>query len=133
MSGEADLFISYASEDSAVAGRLHAELVRRGVAVWFDRATIEIGEDFARVIEAGLGRARYGLVVVSPDSLRKAWPRHETASLLAGGERVLPVLHRITPAEVERVAPALGRLSSVPTSAGLEAVVDRVLSALRRS
>ena len=128
------IFLSYASEDRAVADRLYAELTRRGLDVWFELRAILIGDDFAEVISEGLMHARFGLLLVSPDSMRKFWPQREFAALLRGVEvqRILPVLHRITPAEVKRVSPELARFNALHTSSGLDHIVDQVLQAVSR-
>lgn len=131
---ERDIFLSYASEDRAVAARLHTELTLRGLDVWFDQQTILIGDNFAEVISEGLTHARFGLLLVSPDSMRKAWPQREFAALLRSAEvhRILPVLHRMTPAELERVSPGLARVRTLHTKAGLDHIVGQVLQAVSR-
>lgn len=128
--GAARIFLSYASEDHRVADRIYTELTRRGLSVWLDRDYVNLGDDFANSIAHALERARCGLLLVSPDSLRKAWPKREFAALMRRGVQILPIYHRITSAEVARVDPELAKLSAISTKEGLDRIVDRVLRAL---
>jgi hypothetical protein len=86
-----DIAISYASEDRAVAETLANRLTARGVNVFYDRsADIQAslwGKDlYAYFAELYSKRARYCLVVISSNYVRKAWTRHE---LQAAQERAL--------------------------------------------
>jgi hypothetical protein len=70
-----DVFISHASGDKeAIARPLSAALVERGVRVWFDEATLELGDSLRRKIDEGLAQCSYGIVILSPRFLQKAWP-----------------------------------------------------------
>jgi replicative DNA helicase len=132
---EFDIFISHASEDKDVIVRPLAEQLRqRGLRVWMDETEIKLGDSLRRSIDRGLSKSRYGLVVLSPDFLRKEWPQKELDGLVAredGAEKViLPVWHNVTRAEVVSFSPPLGDKLAVPTSMGLSHVVDEILKVL---
>ena len=91
-----DVFISYASEDrKSLAEPLAIELERAGLRVWFDRGEVSAGDRLLREINDGLAQSRYGLVILSPDFVKKQWPRDELAALFAR-DTLLPVVHRMT-------------------------------------
>jgi len=72
----ADIFLSYARQDAAVAERIARELGKRGWSVWFDRE-IPAHETFADVIAAELEKARAVLVLWSSAAVDSQWVRSE--------------------------------------------------------
>ena len=79
-----DIFISHASEDKDEVVRPLAEQLRhRGLRVWMDETEIKLGDSLRRSIDHGLSKSRYGLVVLSPDFLKKEWPQKELDGLVA--------------------------------------------------
>jgi hypothetical protein len=72
----ADIFISYAREDRAVAENLAALLARRGWRVWWDRE-LRIGNEYAPEIERELNKARCVVVLWSRHSVEKEWVKAE--------------------------------------------------------
>lgn len=63
------IFISYASEDLAVAGRLAEGLRAAGLEVWFDKNALHMGDDWARSIRRGIERCSLFLPVISRQTL----------------------------------------------------------------
>lgn len=97
---EWDVFISHASEDKDDFVRPLAERLRHeGLRVWYDDFTLTVGDSLRRSIDRGLAKSRYGVVVISPNFLKKEWPQKELDGLVArevGGIKViLPVWHNI--------------------------------------
>lgn len=89
-----DLFVSHASEDKDRFVRpLVEQLAEAGLTVWFDEATLKVGDSLVGSIEAGLSQSRFGIVVLSPAFFARGWPRRELDALtnreLATGESVL--------------------------------------------
>ena len=77
-----DVFIADASEDKEPFVRdLAHELLRRGVVVWFDETCLELGDSLKRVIEVGLKKSNYGVVVLSKHFFKKEWPQKELDAL----------------------------------------------------
>jgi len=132
---EFDIFISHASEDKEEVARPLAEQLRqRGLRIWMDETEIRLGDSLRRSIDCGLSKSRYGLVILSPDFLRKEWPQKELDGLVAredGVEKViLPVWHNITRAMVVSRSPSLGDKLAVQTSKGIPHVVEEILKVL---
>ena len=93
-----DVFLCHASEDKpGVARPLYTHLESCGVRCWLDEAEIAWGESILAKIQEGMSRARFVLVVLSPQFLQKPWPQKELRSALtleieAGRSIVLPLL-----------------------------------------
>jgi formylglycine-generating enzyme required for sulfatase activity len=94
----ADIFISYAREDSSRARALAVALERRDWSVWWDRR-IPDGRDFNRYIEEKLAEASCVVVLWSTASVDSKFVRDEAAEGLNG---------RLVPALLEAVRPPLG-------------------------
>ncbi len=135
---EWDVFISHASEDKAAfVGPLAMRLQERGLRVWYDNFTLTVGDSLRRSIDRGLGRSRYGVVVISPDFLKKEWPQKELDGLVAreveGVKVILPVWHNINEPEVRAYSPTLADKLGVSSSKGLDHVTDQLLKAIGHS
>jgi TIR domain-containing protein/SIR2-like protein len=63
------IFVSYASEDLEAASRLVEGLRAAGLEVWFDKAALQLADDWARSIRRGIERCSLFLPVVSRQSL----------------------------------------------------------------
>lgn len=95
----ANIFLSYAREDSVKAGRVAAALERGGHSVWWDRH-IGTGSRFSAEIDAALREADRVVVLWSARSVQSAWVLDEAAVGRDSG-RLVPVL-------IEAVEPPLG-------------------------
>ena len=132
-----DVFISHASEDKAdVAKPLADMLIAKGFKVWYDEYTLTIGDNLRRSIEHGLADSRYGIVVLSPNFFAKKWTQLELDGLFAlerpGQKKILPVWHNVTAAEVEQFSSFMAMRLGVPTTAGLDQVVAKIIQAICR-
>jgi hypothetical protein len=128
---EWDVFISHASEDKAeVALPLAVELRRRGMRVWLDAQKLSLGDKLREKISEALRLSRFGVVVLSPNSASKQWPRDEISALMARErndiKRVLPVLHHLDADEVADAFPLLADRLSVSTAAGIGSIADAI-------
>jgi len=135
---EWDVFISHASEDKESFVRpLAKRLQQHGLRVWFDELTLTVGDSLRRSIDRGLARSRYGIVVISPDFLKKEWPQKELDGLVAreieGIKVILPVWHNIGAEEIRAFSPMLADRLAAPSSAGLHHVAERLLEAIRQT
>lgn len=75
-------FISYASQDSDFATRLHADLRQQRVRCWFAPEDLKIGEKFWHRIEESIRLYDKLLVVLSRHSVNSTWVEHEVMAAL---------------------------------------------------
>lgn len=132
-----DVFISHASEDKEkIAAPLADELQRRGLRIWYDDVSLELGDSLRQAIDAGLARSRYGVAILSPHFFAKHWPQRELDGLSSrevGGKKViLPVWHGVTHAEVAAYSPSLAGRFAVSTDRGIAHVADVIERVVRR-
>jgi hypothetical protein len=136
-SHEWDVFISHASEDKDVIARPLAEALRaKGLKVWFDEATLTLGDSLRQSIDRGLARSQYGIVILSEAFFSKHWPQRELDGLDArevnGVKVILPVWHGVDHAVVARHSPTLAGRLAVSSSRGIPEVVQAILKVLGR-
>ena len=127
-----DVFISHASEDKETFVRgLAEELKLRGLKVWYDEFTMEIGDSLSRSIDKGLANSRYGIVVLSKAFFKKKWPQKELAGLTARersrGKVILPIWHGVTHDEVLRYSVTLADRVALVSSWGQLKVAEEIL------
>ncbi|HEV3000302.1 MAG TPA: toll/interleukin-1 receptor domain-containing protein [Solirubrobacteraceae bacterium] len=92
-----DVFISYATSDSAVVAPIQKEIENHGLTVWRDKSSIRLGERLRAAINNGIRRSRSIVVFISRRSLASPWVLNEldAAMLREVRERrtvVIPVL-----------------------------------------
>jgi hypothetical protein len=132
-----DLFVSHASEDKESFVRpFVAALQDAHLEVWFDEATLQVGDRLIQSIERGLARSRFGIVVLSPAFFEKNWPRVELDALtnreLATGEKVLlPVWLDVSADDVGLYSPLLADRYAIIGSRGVEYTASRVAEVVR--
>jgi CRP-like cAMP-binding protein len=134
-----DLFLSHASEDKdPIARPLYAALTAKGISVWFDEATLELGDSLREKIEEGLSKCRYGVVILSPTFLKKHWPNRELDGLVAretasGDKAILPVWYDLDDKMLVQYSPTLAGRLAVRSEEGIGVVVEKILRVLRRA
>jgi hypothetical protein len=133
-----DVFISHASEDKAkFADSLAKALTNRGLRVWYDEMVLAVGDSLRREIDKGLALSRFGIVILSPHFFEKHWTNKELDGLAAkeasGADKVvLPVWHNVSREEVAKYSLPLADKIGVPSSKGLDKVVEALLLAINK-
>jgi hypothetical protein len=64
----AGVFLSHSSKDKPFVTRLAADLVARGIPVWFDSWELEIGDSLSERIFEGIDESTYLILALSADS-----------------------------------------------------------------
>jgi len=129
---EYDVFLSHASEDKeSIVRPLYEELTRRGIKVWFDEATLELGDSLRQKIDEGLRICRFGVVILSVSFFEKKWPQIELDALLAretasGDKAILPIWHNLGSDEILQYSPILASKLAADTSKGISSVSDQI-------
>jgi hypothetical protein len=66
------IFVSYASENLDAAARLAGDLRAADLEVWFDKNTLQMGDDWARSIRRGIKECSLFMPVISRQSISEA-------------------------------------------------------------
>ncbi len=132
---EYHVFISHASEDKQEVVRPLAEgLEARGLKVWLDEVQMTLGDNLRREIDKGLAQSRYGVVVLSPDYLRKEWPLKELDSLMSLEtglhKKILPIWHKVNSEDIAQYSPLMAGKLAAPSSKGLNHLINEVVRAV---
>lgn len=129
-----DAFISHASEDKVFVKQLTDTMMRMGISVWYDDYELRVGDSIRGAINEGLLASRFGVVVLSPNFIKKPWPKRELAALsnLAGDEpRLLPILHNMSIGELTQHEPLLADVKAAKSSDGWRAVAYELAARIK--
>lgn len=114
-----DVFLCHAWDDrKGAAKELHDLLVSHGVKVWFSENDILLGVPMMRAIDKGLATSRIGIVLVTPELLKKIQNEgvaERELSVLLAGQRLIPILHNTTFEALNLVSPLLASRGGLNT------------------
>jgi hypothetical protein len=130
-----DAFICHASEDKeAFVSDLADALTARGLAVWYDKFALKVGDSLRRSIDRGLSQSRYGIVILSKNFFQKEWPQKELDALVSREVEhekvILPVWHNVESADVEQFSRLLADRLALNSTDGIEAVADAIVDVI---
>lgn len=103
-----DVFVSYASENRAMALKVRDRLEAKGVHVWLDVQKLESGEDYDRSIREHIENCSVFLPLLSHVTVEILKPRYfrkEWRYAISAAEMRPPVLPFIHPIAIEDVSP----------------------------
>jgi hypothetical protein len=115
-----DVFLCHAWDDrQGSAKELHDLLEASGVKVWFSEKDIALGEPFLREIDGGLAKSRVGIVLVTPNFLKRIHGRSiadKKLSVLLHGGKLVPIIHGTTFAALNNESPMLASRNGLSTA-----------------
>lgn len=86
-----DVFISYKSEDSAMAIRVRDTLEANGIPCWIAERDISAGSNYAADIPNAIAQCRVLVLIFTPNSQESPWIMKELDSAIAGRKLILPL------------------------------------------
>ncbi|HEX2992530.1 MAG TPA: toll/interleukin-1 receptor domain-containing protein [Anaerolineales bacterium] len=89
-----DIFISYSRRDQEFVTRLASDLHEKVAGVWFDHATIQLGQKWHDEIMEGIQECKAFVLILSPDSMQSRHVREEVNKALELGKTIVPVIYR---------------------------------------
>lgn len=108
-----DVFVSHANANKEeLVNKLTTALGKLDVSIWYDANIIDWGDNWKLLINNGLKKCRFGIVVISPEFLGREWTEKELNELLhrqneTGQKVVLPLLYKMTVEEMKKQYPQL--------------------------
>jgi hypothetical protein len=124
-----DYFIPHAVEDrDEIVRPLADALNATGLLGWYLDYALKQGDDLCQLIDYGLARSRFGVVVLSVNFFKKQW-RQEVLNDLAthevdGNKVILPVWHGVGFRDVFEYSPVLADRGAISTDKGINYVVE---------
>ena len=85
------IFVSHASDDAELAGRLCSALESEGLRTWIASRDVSIGANYAAEIVRAVNSAQFLLVLLSPKGIESPHVRREVSIAIDRGVPVLPV------------------------------------------
>ena len=92
-----EVFLSHSDKDRRFTTAVVRAMQRNGVPVWYSRKNIVGAQQWHDEIGAALNRCDWFAVVLSPNSVRSMWVKHELVSALSDPryrDRIVPLLHQ---------------------------------------
>jgi hypothetical protein len=91
------VFVSYSNQDFEIAKRLVSDLEIKGVRIWIDQRSLQIGDSIVKAIDDAITESEAIIVLISRNSLNSRWCQEEWwASLyraIEGGKMLfIPIL-----------------------------------------
>ncbi|MEL6381693.1 MAG: TIR domain-containing protein, partial [Cyanobacteria bacterium J06626_18] len=117
--GMTQVFLCHAESDRDAFEQIYDSLIRAGLTVWTSWQDIQKGVDFKEAIDLGIEAADNLVYLLSPDSLRSSWCRHEVQYALSLHKRIVPVL--VQPIESETIPDSLEGLQFIDLTDNVEA------------
>ena len=96
---EYDVFISHASKDKAdLVEELYQSLNKLGVAIFYDKESLEWGDNWKDRILNGTNKAEFAIIVISENFFDREWTERELSEFLNrqnrnGQKLILPIFH----------------------------------------
>lgn len=115
-----DLFLCHAWDDrKGAAKELCDKLTAKNVSVWFSEKDLPLGSSMLREIDKGLAKSRAGIVLVTPNFLKRienAGVADKELSALLAKDKLIPIVHNTTYDALRDVSPLLGSRSGLDTN-----------------
>lgn len=116
---EYDLFISHASKDKEdLVENLYRSLDKLGIKIFYDKESIEWGDNWKEVILAGVNKAEFAIIVISENFFGREWTERELNELLSrqnrnGQKIILPILKNITMEQLQQKYPSVADIQAI--------------------
>ncbi|QIH32836.1 toll/interleukin-1 receptor domain-containing protein [Sphingobacterium sp. DR205] len=126
-----DIFLCHAWDDRKESAKDLCDLLKsKGVSVWFSENDIPLGTNFLREIDKGLVKSKIGIVLVTPNFLKRVQSEgvadKELSALLAR-DQLVPIIHNTTFEDLRDVSPLLGSRNGLSTSEeSMEIIVEKL-------
>lgn len=116
---EHDVFISHANKDKEdFVEDLYQSLSKLGVDIFYDKTSIEWGDNWKNKILNGTKNAEFAIIVISENFFDREWTERELSEFLNmqnknGQKLILPIIHNITAEELKRKYPNVADVQAV--------------------
>src|SRR5262249_26734236 len=95
-----DVFISYATGDSAIADELRSDLEKNGLKCFMAEKDIRVAAEWQDSIRAALIGSKRVLVLLTPRSINRPWVLMETGAAWALGKALIPALSHVAASDL---------------------------------
>ena len=116
---EYDVFISHANVDKeTLIEELYQSLNKLGINIFYDKESLEWGDNWKDKILKGTQKAEFAIIVISENFFGKEWTERELVEFLNrqnrnGQKLILPILHNITVEQLYEKYPAVANIQAI--------------------
>jgi hypothetical protein len=131
-----DVFLTHDWRDKdRFVRKLHLELARRQLKVWYDETSLRPGDQLSASIDKGLTECRHAVIVVSPHLLENTgWGQAELSTLLTRAvsqkQLILPIWLDVTKARVAERSARLADLVALDGALGEEKIAEKIYATI---
>lgn len=117
-----DVFVSHANKDKiGYVNELKASLDKLGVSVFYDKDSLEWGDNWKNKILEGVEKAEFAIIVISENFFGREWTEIELTEFLNrqnrnGQKIILPILHGISVTQIQEKYPAVAEIQALDSS-----------------
>lgn len=116
---EHDVFISHANKDKKdFVEDLYQSLNKLGVDIFYDKESLEWGDNWKNKILYGTQNAEFAIIVISENFFDREWTERELSAFLNrqnrnGQKLILPIVHNITTEELKEKYPNVADIQAI--------------------
>ena len=114
--------ISYGSWDTVKAAEeLYQSLNKLGIKIFYDKESLEWGDNWKDRILNGTKKAEFAIIVISQNFFDREWTERELSEFLNrqnrnGQKLILPILHNITVSQLQEKYPSIADIQAIDSS-----------------
>lgn len=114
-----DVFISHANKDKEdFVEELYNSITKLGVSVFYDKASLEWGDNWKNKILEGTKKAEFAIIVISENFFDREWTEIELREFLTrqnevGQKTILPVIHNISMNDLRKKYPDVADIQAI--------------------
>lgn len=119
---EYDVFISHANKDKAdLIEELYQSLSKLGISIFYDKESLEWGDNWKERILNGTKKAEFAIIVISKNFFDREWTERELSEFLNrqnrnGQKLILPIVHNITMQQLQENYPNVADIQAIDSS-----------------
>ena len=116
---EFDVFISHANKDkNNLIEELYQSLLKLDISIFYDKITLEWGDNWKEHILNGTRKAEFAIIVISENFFDREWTERELSEFLNRQDRngqklILPIIHNITLQQFQEKYPNLADIQAI--------------------
>lgn len=119
---EYDVFISHANQDKEeLIEELYQSLQKLGISIFYDKESLEWGDNWKERILNGTKKAEFAIIVISENFFNREWTERELSEFLNrqnrnGQKLILPIVHNITMQQLQAKYPNVADIQAIDSS-----------------
>ena len=116
---EYDVFLSHANKDKEdFVDDLYKSLVKLDIPIFYDKESLEWGDNWKQRILDGVGKAEFAIIVISENFFDREWTEKELVEFLKrqnrnGQKLILPIVHNITNEDLRKKYPSVADIQAI--------------------